>query len=314
MTCPSCGYPNPAGAAACESCDTPLGPSEPRGGPPPASEAPRRVIVGVAPRAQPGVEAADEPEEEPLRLGGLAIPRGLAYVLGGLPVAVLLGLTCLGGLIEAGLVTLTHEGGHALVAWFFGHLAVPTAKGFTVSYGQKPLFALAVWALLVFAAWRFRQTRPVAVALGLVALLYPLLAASEAHYLLVVFAGHGTEVAVGAAFLWRAQTGGIVQEVERPAYAVLGWLLIAYNLKVWASIAFDWGASRAIYDSISITGGDNDMIKLADALGWQLASVATVTLAYTIALPTAAISLWWFVWRHPAGRRRLLERLSFSRD
>ncbi len=306
VTCPSCGYPNPAGVAACESCDTPLAASEPP---------PRRVIVGVAPRALPEAGEPDEPEEEPLRVGGLAIQRGLGYLAFGFGAALVVMFACcgFGRIFSEGAGLLFHESGHTFAGWFFGYPSIPSARGVTLHYPRQPLIAVAVWALLAYGVWRFRTTRPVAAALAAIALLYPFLAVSSLHRHLMSFAGHGTEVVFAVVFMWRALTGGFAQELERPIYATLAWLLVISNLMLWAGVAFDINAIRAIYESIAIAG-DNDMVRIADGLGWQVGTVGFLVLLYTIALPTATLTLWWFVWRRPAERRRLVEWLTFKRD
>ncbi len=312
MSCPSCGYPdNPPAASLCQACDGAL-PGAPPGGP--AREG-RRVIVGMRPAA-PAADGDPEQDlgEEPFVVGGVRIPRGLGWVAVGLLPALLFSLSgC--GLVELyknGARLLFHETGHFFAAVFFGHPAIPSAAGMTHVYPQKPLIALAVWGAIAYGAWRFRDARPVAAAFAGLALLYPLLAATRSHEHLISFAGHGFEVAFACFFLWRALSGGFAEELERPLYALLAWMLWGRNVTLWGAIAFGIGTERAVYESIAIAG-DNDFVRIADGLGWDLAPVALLMLLYTLALPAATLAVWWFGWRRPADRARLIAWLSFKR-
>lgn len=241
--------------------------------------------------------------QETVLIGGRAVPAGPLWLAAGLPVAILLHLfSC--GLLRLGTGMLFHESGHALTAWFFGHPGVPTAKGFAVHWEQKPPLVLVVWAGLLWLAWRCRASLRLAALVGAVALVYPLLAFSRSHEALISLGGHGAELTFAAIFAWGALRGGMQAEGERPLYGALAWYLWTDYLRLCWKLTFD-PLQRVVYDSISITGGDNDYIKVADALGWELQSLTALLLVAGLVVPPSLIGTWWALFRDDAGRERL---------
>lgn len=241
--------------------------------------------------------------QETLTIAGRVLPAGPVYLAAGLPVALLLHLlSC--GLLKLGTEMLFHESGHALTAWFFGHPGIPTAKGFAVHWEQKTPLVLLVWGAMLWLAWRCRESKRLAGLVGALALVYPLLAFTRSHEHLISLGGHASELTFAAIFAWGALRGGMQAEGERPLYGAMAWFLwTSYLLLCWR-LTFD-PLQRVVYESISITGGDNDYTKVSDALGWKLQSLTGLMLVIGLIVPPALIGTWWTLFRDDAGRARL---------
>jgi hypothetical protein len=222
------------------------------------------------------------------------LPRGPLYLAAGLPAAIalawLLGETCAGSVFFLGLTSAFHEAGHAAVGWFFGRPSIPM---FILAYTAAPSTggAIVVCALLAFGAWHWREEHPrlAAVLLGL-AILQPILAFGTRQDLFVLLGGHGGEIAAGLTFLVLATRGGVYEEWEQPGYATLGWLLVGRNVVMCWNLIHDEGA-RWYYQRVSIIEDGNDYVRVAEALGWRLESVARLMLAVAV-IGTVAVIVW----------------------
>ena len=206
-------------------------------------------------------------------------------------------LTPLLGFMGWFLASLVHEMGHTAVAWFFGMPAFPaiSLEGHAVSVHSEPivLFAMFVWAGLGGAAWRFLEGRARWTALGIVGVVYPLLAFTDARECLHLLAGHGGELAFAALCLWKALDGGFTQSrLERGLYGTVGWYLLGTNAKLCLGLMFS-DSSREGYAENGSFGLTNDMIRVAHGvLHWRLQSVAFLMLVVTLAALAAAFGLW----------------------
>lgn len=251
--------------------------------------------------------------QETLVVLGRPLPAGLVWLLAGLPLALVLHwFAC--GVLGLGTRLLFHEGGHALAGWACGCPSIPSAAGFTRIYEQRLPLALAAWGGLGWLAWSRRERPRLAAALGSLVLLYPLLAFTSLRMLLFDLGGHLGELLFGSAFAWIALRGAIQAEAERPFYGMFAWYSWFMHLLLCWRLLTD-GLQREAYLSISITGGDNDLVKVADRLGWSLQSVALVLLLLGLAVPPALGAVWWRWFRDEAGRarlRRLLGEVSES--
>ena len=186
---------------------------------------------------------------------------------------------------------LTHEMGHCAVGFLFGFPSIPaiSLEGEAVSVHEgRSLFVLAVmWGVLACGATRVRAGARRVAALVAVVALYPALAFTPARELLVLLAGHAGELAFATLALWRALTGGFTSSSgERALYGVLGWALLARNVRLAFGIATS-AAARAEYRANVSFGVPNDYVRVAeDLLECSLASVGVgMTLLGVAALP-----------------------------
>jgi hypothetical protein len=219
------------------------------------------------------------------------------YLAIGAATAPIFALTPLLGFMGWFLASLVHEMGHSAVAWFFGMPAFPaiSLEGHAVSVHSEPivLFAIFVWAGLLGAAWKLLEGRARWIALGIVGVVYPLLAFTDAKEVLHLLAGHGGELAFGALCLWKTLDGGFTESrLERALYGTVGWYLLGSNAKLCLGLMFS-ASSREWYGENGSFGLTNDMIRAAeDVLHWRLQSVAFLMLVATIAALAAAFGLW----------------------
>lgn len=248
--------------------------------------------------------------QESIELMGRRLPAGPVWLAAGLPLGIALHWV-LCGVFGLGAQLLFHEGGHALAGWALGCPSIPSAAGFTVIYPQRWPLALAVWGGLGWLVWRWREVPRLAGALAALCLLYPLLAFTSAQRLCFDLGGHLGELACALAFAWITLRGGIQAEAERPFYGMFAWYAWTRYLHLCWGLATD-GLKREVYLSISITGGDNDLVKVADRLGWELTSVAVAMLLVGLVVPPAMVAVWWQLFRDDAGRARLRRLLGVS--
>ena len=239
--------------------------------------------------------------ERPIEVAGKAIPRPLVFLAVGVPLAVAFNyLLC--GVIGFGWRLLTHEGGHAIAGWIFGHPSIPNMRGWTSYYAQQKLLVILIGSVLASRAYQAQERpREVAVWAGLAAG-YVVLAWSDVHELVMAWAGHLGEVLIGCAFLLRVFWRGWRQELERPLFAMLGWALIGSNLVMCWSLTTSHHA-RAVYRAVSIAE-HNDFVVIADGLGWRLSSVATCSGLVYVGL--LGVTLWggWRSWSDPTWLAR----------
>ena len=195
------------------------------------------------------------------------------------------------------LASLVHEMGHAAMAWLFGSPAFPaiSLEGHAVAVHSEQVlvFALLVWAGLAGAAWWKLAGRARWMAIGVVALVYPALAFTQAREVLHLLAGHGAELAFATLCLWKTLDGGFTESrLERGLYGTVGWYLLGRNALLCFGLVTS-AASRDEYAGNGSFGLTNDMIRVAEELlGWRLESVALLVLVGSIAVLPAALGLW----------------------
>jgi hypothetical protein len=225
----------------------------------------------------------------------------------GFPVAIVVGLLPILGYMAWFMASLCHEMGHSAAAMLTGSLAVPAIRldGHAAAASTDPIFLarFVIWAALIAWAsriWRRGGSRAFAIAL---VVCYPLLA-WPAREVFRLYSGQFGELLFASVFLWRAWTGGFTESpLERPLYAILGWILVQRNLVLsWGLITSD--AARAEYWSNGSFGIPNDLLRIAhDHLGIALSTAAIPLLLGTLATPLAA---WW------TGRWWLRQRAAAS--
>jgi hypothetical protein len=285
--CAACGRSNDDGALACNLCGEILRRDRPTGAAParPSVRAERTAVFPVEPRIEAPAEASPRSKEPWIYLGIGAVT------------APIFALTPLLGFMGWFLASLVHEMGHSAVAWLFGMPAFPaiSLEGHAVSVHSEPIvfFAILLWAGLGGAAWHFLEGRARWVALGIVGVVYPLLAFTGAKECLHLLAGHGGELAFATLALWKTLDGGFTESrLERGLYGTVGWYLLGSNARLCLGLMFS-ASNREDYAGNGSFGLTNDMIRAAeDVLGWRLQSVALLMLLVALAVLPVAISLW----------------------
>lgn len=220
-----------------------------------------------------------------------------AYLALGLLTAPVFAATPMLGYMGWFLGSLCHEMGHSAVAWFFGMPAFPAIRldghAASIHQDQALFLVLLVWTALGAVAWLRRESPLQAIALGVVTLLYPALAFTDAKEILHLLGGHLGELAMASYCFVHVLDGGFTQgPVERTLYGTLGWHLLGRNVLLCFGLALRPEA-RAAYAENGSFGLANDYLRVAeDVLGWSLPAVATMMLL--VCLVPLPLALW--VW------------------
>lgn len=229
----------------------------------------------------------EQPSPEPIsEYAAGEVKRDLARVGIGAVLAFLIGFLPFAPYALWFFGALCHEIGHSVVAWFFGMPAFPAIRldGHAVAMhkDQSTLLVFVIAAGLTWSAWKLRDRLPWAIPLGLLALLQPILAFTEAKQVLFLFAGHLGELAFAGVFLWRALTGGFTHSgAERICYAMLSVSLIRSVGGLAIGLRSD-AAERAEYRGSGSFGLKNDLLRVAEdhwgtdvaePAGWLLLAV-----------------------------------------
>ncbi|RMH65430.1 MAG: hypothetical protein D6676_07520 [Cyanobacteria bacterium J003] len=212
------------------------------------------------------------------------------------------------------LVTLVHELGHAVMAWLFGYPAVPAfdfryGGGVTLHGDRAGGFVLLIYAGLLALAYFYRQNRLTLICLGVLTLLYSLVAFSPIHEMLFVAMGHGFELIFAVIFLYRALSGwGCRYPVERPLYSMLGFFIVFFNMRFAWQLQFN-PVFREMY-LMGKGGIDHDFVRLArDFFHTDLATVVGLYGFFVVLTPAIAFLLY----RYRQLMLYLLIRLFFSK-
>ena len=203
------------------------------------------VQVSNHPRQQAAVEnPASLRSRSPKRRKKKRVPHWAIYMVVGAAFSPVLTLTPFLQYLAWILSSIIHEAGHTLFAWFVGRPALPainlTGHAMTTYSEQRLFICLIVWLLLALVAveaWRQRTLFWPALA---VLLLYPVVAfVPVVRELGALLSGHGGELLVGGIFLWQARTCLFVHDqMDRMAYAVVGWYLIFANAWLCLALVF----------------------------------------------------------------------------
>jgi hypothetical protein len=200
--------------------------------------------------------------------------------------AVLLGWCFPFHLMGEGLSFLVHELGHTAVAILFGRMAVP-AVIMTITFDQSRLAAALIALGIAFLAWRYRATPKWRVLFFGAAAIYPVVAFTSLHLDALHLAGHLAEAGVAALFFDRALSSGFFSNWERPVYAFFAWYLWFRNARLFLGVATS-AEARTDYLTIAITG-ENDLVKVANAHGLDLAATAFVLFLVVALVPIAGL-------------------------
>lgn len=177
------------------------------------------------------------------------------------------------------LCALPHEMGHATIGCLLGHPSAPAislrGEAWTGIAEQQPWLAWAIAAGFAGSAIAQRQRLALAIALGLAAVLTPLLAFGRAAPIAIALGGHLGELAFATFCFAITWTGGRSDTpAERIAGAMAGGLIQAANITLAAGLLTS-AAARETYRSNGSLGMKNDYLVLAeDLLHCPLSAIA----------------------------------------
>ncbi|MCZ6787900.1 MAG: zinc ribbon domain-containing protein [Planctomycetota bacterium] len=281
VPCPECGHVSGTEVLACPHCGYRL-----------RHEHVRRLGEPIVHSQKPPIF---EPEPELDSGRSLGIPAGALYLIVGAVLAPLLAVAPILKYMGWFLGSLVHEMGHCISAWFFGCPAFPSIRldghAWATHQNQIVFLAILTWGALAYFTWRWRKEKSIAITLGVLAVLYPLLAFTGAREFFFLVSGHVGELAFALLCFWRALTGGFTSSrAERGLYAVCGWFLMGRNVWLAGGLLFS-DSVRSWYETSGSLGMKNDYLRLAeDVMGWSLDSVAFFMLALSLSiLPLAYV-------------------------
>lgn len=138
--------------------------------------------------------------------------------------------------------------GHSIFGWIYGYPSLPAfdfvyGGGMTFHIARSYLLIGVMYVLLAVAAWSWRKNTAAVVVLIVLGAIHGATAFSDAHQVIILFMGHGTELAIAAIFIYRALSGAaVVHAAERPLYAAVGLFIVFHNL------GFAYGLMTSVYE------------------------------------------------------------------
>ena len=198
--------------------------------------------------------------------------------------------------------TLFHEIGHSLFHCLFGQPAVPMiftvfgadqAGGMSMTFGERShLFQFISLAAFAYGCkWLHDGDSYLFIPACVFGLVITAVSFTTYTQLIVAFMGHGTSVAMGGFFLYRAiiylDARG---DTERWLNAFFGFYLIGFNFNFAYGLAFD-AAVRSEYSNLTMFGaGHHDLVMMTEELPHlSVEGAAIFMMAYCIAV--CAISI-----------------------
>jgi hypothetical protein len=164
---------------------------------------------------------------------------------------------------------LVHEMGHTIFGWIYGYPSLPAfdfvyGGGMTLHIERSYLLLGVIYALLIWAIWFWRKNTAAVVVLIALGVIHAATAFSRSHEVIILFMGHGTELAIAAIFIYRALSGAAVAHtVERPLYAAVGLFIVFYDLS-FAYALITSADARALYGEAKGGGHWMDFSRIAE--------------------------------------------------
>lgn len=188
-----------------------------------------------------------------------------------------------------------HEVGHAIAAWFTGHLAFPLP--WVTWVGGRGVMPTAVLAAGLFAGARFawlrerKATAALCAAGGVLALLGRLVPEKSAQTL-INFAGDGFGIALGAV----AMLAIFARPGSRLHHGALRWGLLALGTAAYVDLSSTWFAAwrdpaEIPFGEQSIAG-PSDASRLVDSAGWGEDQLIHRLLAVTLVSGVGLLAAW----------------------
>lgn len=249
------------------------------------------AAYGIDARARPSAveKPGDFDDAFELRIRQLALPA----VLGAVTLLHLVGPFAF--VMKVFAAMWFHEVGHAVAAWFTGHLAFPLP--WVTPIAERGVLVTAVLATSLLAGARFawlhgRRRAAVLSALGAaLALLGRLLPDTRAQAL-ITFAGDGLGIALGAL----AMLAIFAAPGSRLHHGALRWGLLALGAAAYVDLSSTWVAAwrdpADIPFGVQSLAGPSDASRLVDSAGWSEAQLVHRLLAVTVLGAVALVAAW----------------------
>lgn len=158
--------------------------------------------------------------------------------------------------------TLVHEMGHAIFGWLFGYPSFPAfdviwGGGVTIHTGRSTALWILIYVGFGGLFWVYRKNGATLAVLAVLVILHAVSALTSIHSVLILFMGHGTELAIAGLFIYRSLSGrAVIHAAERPLYGVIGFFIVFSNINMAYKLL-----TNVYYreDYLSAKGGDLDM-------------------------------------------------------
>ena len=210
------------------------------------------------------------------------------------------------GLMQFGLVKhivgylniLIHEFGHFLSRMLFGYPSIP-AFDFREGGGVTSYTTRSLWIMLlplgglIYVLYLIRGHVASVIIIVTTIVLFLLLAFTNGHDYLCIWAGHGMEVLIGGLFLYRAMSGSaVINPMERPVYAFCGWAMLMHTATFFFKLLTD--DVEMIQYRMGKSYVENDLVKIESmcrGLSVKLQCILFVLLCLIIPLLAFAVNL-----------------------
>ncbi len=197
------------------------------------------------------------------------------------------------------LIILVHEFGHFLIRLFFGYPSLPAFDfregGGVTAYSTRLMWIMLFpYAGMLYVLYLVRGHLISVIVMVAALLVFSLLAFTDAHNEVCIWAGHGFEILIAGVFLYRAMSGSsIVNPNERPLYAFCGWAMLFYSAGFFFRLLTDRVEMTAYRMGKSYV--ENDLVKIEQLHRGISVSIQSVTfIVACVVIPFAAfgINLW----------------------
>ncbi|GAK49283.1 Tll1452 protein [Candidatus Moduliflexus flocculans] len=268
MVCPKCGAEQAEGRIDCLRCGIVFTRFQH------TDKEPRERIEPLQSRLEQNAPDAERDESEQVdeveELFVQSIEREgwLSFGIGAVITIIVFFLPFL-NFIFSYMKVLVHEFGHALASWLFAYPSIPAfdfmyGGGVALTDERQPALFLVIYGGLALLFYLFRRNALALVLLGVFTVLYSACAFTEAHQVVILFMGHGSELLFAGLFLYRALSGsGVIVVVERPLYAFLGIFIMALDLQFAFQLMSDYGY-RVDYEEAKGGGHWMDFSRIAE--------------------------------------------------
>ena len=192
--------------------------------------------------------------------------------------------------------TLFHELGHTLFNWLLGYPAIPMiftlfgadqAGGMTLTFGRSWFVQIAAFAAMGYGCYWTKENIPrLFIPLVIFTLAMILTAFYRHHEALVCYMGHGSSIAIGGFFLFRAWVYLDSRNAfERWLNAFFGFFLTLYNCYFAYSLAFNSVTRENYSDHAAFGITHNDFQLMSDEIYFlSVKGISVFTMGYCIVI------------------------------
>jgi hypothetical protein len=178
------------------------------------------------------------------------------------------------------MTTLVHELGHTIFGWLFGYPSLPAfdlryGGGVTMSMQRSIALLILFYGLCAGLIYTYRRNTVTLVFLLTLVIVHAVCTYTSMHDVIILFMGHGTELAIAGIFIYRALSGAaVVHTAERPLYAAVG-LFIVISDTIFSYRLVTSVRARDLYEQAKGGGHWMDFSRIAeDYLHVDLTAVA----------------------------------------